>query len=136
MQDYYSSLFYANSSAGQMYQLATQLSRGTQDLLWLAIIGVTAQYILERNDTAKYMDYVGRFSDEVAILNQRENPDEPTPTKKAEDTIQREEEYRFMLFRHWSLYDSMFHSGYVANKLGVWREFGQKRLNNMFAKMG
>jgi cell division control protein 45 len=78
------------------------------------------------------MDYVKRFSDDVALFNVSAQGG----PKVAEDSIQCEDEYRFMLFRHWSLYDSMFHSGYVASKLGVWREYGQKRLNNMFAKMG
>lgn len=99
----------------------------------LAITGVTAQYIFERNDTTKYMDYVKRFSDDVTLFNVSA---QGGGIKVAEDSIQCEDEYRFMLFRHWSLYDSMFHSGYVASKLGVWREYGQKRLNNMFAKMG
>ncbi|KAI9305704.1 DNA replication pre-initiation complex subunit Cdc45 [Cunninghamella echinulata] len=134
LQEYYGSLYYANSSAGQMYILATQLSKTNNELLWLAITGVTAQYIFERNDTAKYLEYVKRFSDDVALFNMTAQT--PTHLNKSEDTIQCEDEYRFMLFRHWSLYDSMFHSGYVASKLGVWREFGQKRLNNMFAKMG
>ena len=35
-----------------------------------------------------------------------------------------EEEYRFMLYRHWSLYESMFHSNYVAARLGIWRTSG------------
>ncbi|KAI8089535.1 DNA replication pre-initiation complex subunit Cdc45 [Halteromyces radiatus] len=140
LQDYYSSLYYANSSAGQMYILATQLGKTNNELLWLAITGVTAQYIFEKNDTTKYMDYVKRFSDDVALFNlsasNSTNKTSSSSSTKAEDSIQCEDEYRFMLFRHWSLYDSMFHSGYVASKLGVWREFGQKRLNNMFAKMG
>ena len=34
--------------------------------------------------------------------------------------IKAEYEYRFMLFRHWSLYDAMYHSQYVATQLGVW----------------
>ncbi|ORX59761.1 CDC45-like protein [Hesseltinella vesiculosa] len=135
LQEYYESMFHANSSSGQMYHLATQLSRANQDLLWLAMVGVTSQFIFERINTTRYMDYVNRFSDEVAIFQARD-PETPTPSKKAEDAIQCEDEYRFMLFRHWSLYDSMYHSSYVASKLGVWREYGQKRLNNMFAKMG
>lgn len=34
--------------------------------------------------------------------------------------------YRFMLYRHWSLYDSMWHSQYIATRLGIWKENGQK----------
>jgi cell division control protein 45 len=31
-----------------------------------------------------------------------------------------------MLYRHWSLYDSMWHSQYIATRLGIWKENGQK----------
>lgn len=41
-----------------------------------------------------------------------------------------------MMYRHWNLYDSMFHSGYVASKMGIWREKGKGRLQGMLAKMG
>lgn len=45
-------------------------------------------------------------------------------------------EYRFMLYRHWSLYDSMWHSQYIATRLGIWKENGQKRLDVLLARMG
>ncbi|SAM08075.1 hypothetical protein [Absidia glauca] len=84
IKDYYSSLYYANSSAGQMYILANQLGKTDNELLWLAIIGVTAQYIFERNDTTKYMDYVKRFSDDVTLFNVSAQGG----PKVAEDSIQ------------------------------------------------
>ncbi len=37
-----------------------------------------------------------------------------------------EEEYRLMLYRHWSLYDSMYFSNYVASKLGIWKTDGKE----------
>lgn len=37
-------------------------------------------------------------------------------------------EYRFFLYRHWSLYDAMFHSPYVASKLSVWNHQGTAKL--------
>lgn len=41
-----------------------------------------------------------------------------------------------MLFRHWTLYDAMYHSSYVASKLGIWKEKGRQRLTGLLAKMG
>ena len=41
-----------------------------------------------------------------------------------------------MMFRHWNLYDAMYHSSYVAGKLGIWKEKGRKRLSGLLAKMG
>ena len=45
---------------------------------------------------------------------------------KEEGTIQNENDFRFMLLRHWNLYDSMYFSSYVAPKFGVWWESGKK----------
>jgi cell division control protein 45 len=97
-----------------------------------AITGVTSQYITEHIDSPIYLGQLRTFLDDVARFNLPQDSSSQT----IDTAIKFEDEYRFMLYRHWSLYDSLFHSGYVASKLGVWKEFGKKRLNNMFAKMG
>lgn len=50
--------------------------------------------------------------------------------------IKYEPEFRFMLTRHWSLFNSMLHSRYMATRLGVWREKGKRMLETFIAKMG
>lgn len=45
-------------------------------------------------------------------------------------------EPRFLLVRHWSLYDSMLHSPYLSAKLHIWSENGRRRLHKLLAKMG
>ena len=50
-------------------------------------------------------------------------------------TIRYMNEYRFMCFRHWNLYESMFHSSYMASRLGIWRENGTKTLQHFLTKM-
>ena len=45
-------------------------------------------------------------------------------------------ELRFTLYRHWSLETAMYHTAYVAAKLGVWRERGLAKLRGLMAKMG
>lgn len=45
-------------------------------------------------------------------------------------------EYQFMLYRHWSLYEAMLHSPYVASKLLLWWAHGRQRLDELLAKMG
>ncbi len=44
--------------------------------------------------------------------------------------------YRFMLYRHWNLYDSMYYSRYVATNLGIWKQNGKRKLDTLLAKMG
>ncbi|PYH96685.1 cell division control protein 45 [Aspergillus ellipticus CBS 707.79] len=56
-----------------------------------------------------------------------------SPTDKS---IRLSPEPRFILVRHWSLYDSMLHSPYLASRLHVWTEHGRKRLHKLLAKMG
>ncbi|KAJ3109527.1 hypothetical protein HDU97_005184 [Phlyctochytrium planicorne] len=46
------------------------------------------------------------------------------------------EEFRLMLLRHWSLYESLYHSSYVATRLGVWKAKGRQKLTNLLVKMG
>ncbi|POS83253.1 hypothetical protein EPUL_005173 [Erysiphe pulchra] len=61
----------------------------------------------------------------------------PTTARKPSDTsIQLSPEPKFLLIRHWSLYDSMLHSPYLSAKLHIWSENGRKRLHKLLAKMG
>ena len=61
----------------------------------------------------------------------------PTTAKSPTDkSIRLSPEPRFLLIRHWSLYDSMLHSPYLATRLHIWNDTGRKRLNKLLAKMG
>ncbi|CAK7563321.1 MAG: DNA replication initiation factor cdc45 [Sporothrix epigloea] len=61
----------------------------------------------------------------------------PTTARSPEDTsIRLSPEPKFLLIRHWSLYDSMLHSPYLFSRLKMWSEPGLKRLHKLFAKMG
>ncbi|ORY40218.1 CDC45-like protein [Rhizoclosmatium globosum] len=58
-------------------------------------------------------------------------------SKGADDrSIKCVEEFRLMLMRHWSFYDCMFYSQYVAAQLGTWKEKGRQKLTNLMARMG
>lgn len=119
-------------------------------MLWLAIVGLTSQYISDQIGHAEYLNVVRIYKDESERLNPSERQGQgqngliagadeagrgPT-TAPEEGLIQCTDEYRFMMVRHWSLYESMYHSGYVASRLGIWREPGRKRLLALLAKMG
>ncbi|KAH9208827.1 CDC45 family [Leptodontidium sp. 2 PMI_412] len=61
----------------------------------------------------------------------------PTTARSPTDTsIRLSPEPRFLLIRHWSLYDSMLHSPYLSARLHIWSENGRKRLHKLLAKMG
>ena len=61
----------------------------------------------------------------------------PTTARSPTDhSIRLSPEPRFLLIRHWSLYDSMLHSPYLSSRLHIWSEVGRKRLHKLLAKMG
>jgi cell division control protein 45 len=45
-------------------------------------------------------------------------------------------EYAFFLFRHWSLFESMYHSRRVAVKLSTWTASGKNKLHLILEKLG
>ena len=61
---------------------------------------------------------------QVSSMNTALEAENSTKPAAAKGHITCTEDYRFMLYRHWSLYESMFHSNYVASKLRVWMDDG------------
>lgn len=132
------------SIAQMMYFLAVSLGRSDRDSLWYAILGLTAQYITNAIHTGTYEGYAAALASDVHAMN----ADEAGPVNVrglrdvnmygADDSAIRvvNEELRFTLYRHWSLETSMYHTSYVAAKLGIWREKGINRLRGLLAKMG
>ncbi|XP_006458240.1 hypothetical protein AGABI2DRAFT_199684 [Agaricus bisporus var. bisporus H97] len=138
---YLGGTWYGQSVSSTIYTLATLMERVDNDFLWLAILGLTYQYVTSRITREDYEAYHGLYYDEVFRLN----PLPPGYTNGStfllslspdDASVRATEELRFMFFRHWTLYDAMYHSSYVASKLGIWKERGRKRLTGLLAKMG
>ncbi|GAO13563.1 hypothetical protein UVI_02015640 [Ustilaginoidea virens] len=157
---------FAEPISSMMYSLASELGREDNDLLWLTIVGVSSMELYGRssaglsapvraNDTSRPSGWMGvrgsrlrqLLRDEVRRLNPPEvtngrvAPENagviPTTARSPEDTgIRLSPEPRFLLIRHWSLYDSMLHSPYLFARLKTWSEAGIKRLHKLLAKMG
>ncbi|KAI1377529.1 CDC45-like protein [Hypoxylon crocopeplum] len=155
---------YSEPISAMVYSLASELGREENDLLWYSIVGVASMELYGRSSaglaipvrgsdsrpTNGWMGVRGArirqlFRDEVRRLNP---PDIgslsadgagiiPTTARSPEDTsIRLSPEPRFLLIRHWSLYDSMLHSPYLFSRLHIWSEKGIKRLHKLLAKMG
>lgn len=129
---YHAGTSYGMSVALSMYLLATGLEAADNDLLWLSILGVTHQYVAASIDRQRYEGEHELLLDEVVRLN----PEISGPPNPDNRSISRSDEFRFVLFRHWNLYDSMLHSGYVAGRMGIWKDRGRKKLQGLLAKMG
>lgn len=168
LQSYYAAgTSYSEPISSLLYSLASELGREDNDLLWLAIVGVSSLELsgrtmtgvsisnaLESGGSAGWGGQRGEhirqvLRDEVHRLNPPD-PNErdrdirgeingviPTTARSPTDTsIRLSPEPRFLLVRHWSLYESMLHSPYLATRLHVWTENGRKRLHKLLAKMG
>lgn len=158
LRDYYSGSYYGVPASCVAYELAVQLNRAQNDLLWLAIVGVTDHFVHERIPREVYDDLVQRLHDDVMARNAEDAAfmlaDDgmhvpvgacvrvpacsdrwlmlrlvrvvaPAHVTAEEGKIVFEEEFRFMLHRHWSLYDGLFFSTYVASRLGLWSAGGE-----------
>ncbi|KAK6331378.1 hypothetical protein TWF730_004460 [Orbilia blumenaviensis] len=160
LTEYYSTgSTYGEPISSLIYSLASELGREDNDLLWLAVIGWEAQQMYGRHMhsfsgdqtlnslSARSIGVWGVLRDEVRRLNPpsvtggsgsiTSNTSLFTRATTAEDySLRLSPEFRFMLIRHWSLYDSMLHSPYLASKLHLWSEAGKKRLAKLLATMG
>ncbi|KAI1409395.1 cell division control protein [Hypoxylon sp. FL1857] len=151
---------YSEPISAMVYSLASELGRDDNDLLWLTIVGVTSMELYGRSSaglavtvrgsdarpTNGWMGVRGArirqlLRDEVRRLNPPNTGSTtgiiPTTARDPEDhSIQLSPEPKFLLIRHWSLYDSMLHSPYLFSRLRIWSESGLKRLHKLLAKMG
>ena len=159
---YSSGSYHGSPSSWTAYTLCRQLRFGdTPDLLWLACVGVTDAYLHGRLDVAGYgaltvdlkshvgrlfpnelVDRVGRavYAEELeaesASLNDNGSRAWTQIGLSENGRILSQNEYKFMLLRHTSLWDSLLHSNFVASKLQVWKSSGRQRLMELLAKMG
>ena len=126
---YYSGSYYGAPASNLLYELAQQLNRENNDMLWLSIVGGTEQFLLQQCDADQYNLLVAEFQKEVLAKNtekqQSTEASDGTMIPVEGSGIWFENEYRFMLHRHWSLFDSMHHSAYIASRLGTWKSSGE-----------
>lgn len=147
LQDYYSNATVATSSACVSHGIATLMRRGNQDSLWMAILGMTSQFMTSSIVEALYEDQTAFCRQEVKLLHPSAVEDEttsneqnvgyvPTCTGAALQRIAQSVELRLDLLRHWSLFESLQNSSYTATRLATWRQTGKRRLLELLATLG
>ncbi|KKA27463.1 hypothetical protein TD95_005403 [Thielaviopsis punctulata] len=156
---------FSDPISSTMYALASELGREDNDMLWLCIVGMTSTELYGRSSAGIAAPVRGNdrvasgwlgirgarirqiLRDEVRRLNPPDvysstaAPEErgiiPTTARSPDDNgIRLSPEPKFLLIRHWSLYDSMLHSPYLFSRLRTWSDPGIKRLHKLLAKMG
>ena len=113
------------------YSLVQQLNKSANELLWLAIVGLTDQIVHERVENESYIQEAQSLQSEVAALNQGSSDE---LLKEVEDEagggavqvrehvssamrLENVQELRLFLLRHWSVYAAAKHSPYVYSRL-------------------
>ena len=116
------------------------------DTIWQAILGVTDQHERQRLDEEQYNDICNELHGQLAnYLSDKKdrksykvqiNGDDVVVPGAQTGHIEEGQDYRFFLYRHWSLFDSMCYSPYVSAKMKTWKGQGIYKLQEMLAKMG
>lgn len=132
------------------------------DVMWQAILGITDQYqrghisedmyesfcfflknelgehLVSAQDRSKYIATdLPETNDQNQTNNATNQPNNSVVVMGAQTGhIEEVAEYRFYLFRHWSIYEAMFHSVYIASKFPVWNSTGLTKLQELLAEMG
>jgi len=72
-----------------------------------------------------YLLHLSIYQSDTGTINNSDN-DLLTVSGAETGLVEETLDYRFYLYRHWSLYESMYHSSYIAAKLGVWSHVGMR----------
>lgn len=156
---------FAEPISSMMYSLASDLGREDNDLLWHAIVGVSSMELAGQTHAGLGLSplstaggssgWNGVRGERIrSVLREEVRRLNPAPVTDAygidgnngiiqtharsptDSAIRLSPEPRFLLIRHWSLYDSMLHSPYLSAKLHIWSDAGRRRLHKFLAKMG
>ncbi|KAG6436465.1 hypothetical protein SASPL_101364 [Salvia splendens] len=139
---YYMGTYHGKPSGCLMYELSHSLRKNTNELLWLACVALTDQFVHERLTEERYQAGVMELEQHI---NSSGNLDAITSVTLKDGTkvtvpdssrIAYEDEPRLMLLQEWNLFDSMLCSSYVATKLKTWSDPGLKNMQLLLARMG
>ncbi|MBA0640584.1 hypothetical protein Goklo_023507 [Gossypium klotzschianum] len=131
--------FHGKPSGCLMYDLSRCLRKNTNELLWLACVSLTDQFVHERLTDVRYeagvMEPQQQFRESGCITSVTLK--DGTKVRAPDSSrIAYEEEPRLMLLREWNLFYSMLCSSYIAPKLKTWSDNGMKKLKLLLARMG
>lgn len=134
--------FHGKPSGCLMYDLSHSLRKNTNELLWLACVSLTDQFVHERLTDERYHAGVMELEqhingsgnlEAVTVVTLKDGTKIRAPESSR---IAYEDEPRLMLLREWNLFDSMLCSSYIATKLKTWSDNGMKKLKLLLARMG
>lgn len=115
-----------------MYKLAWLLNKDDKDLLWLAIVAITEQYLSNKIENTSYVLTTGDLQAHANRLKNRSNDSDMATSHK----IILEKDLKLVLYRHWCVESSLKYSMFTACKMKLWSHRGSKKLYELLADMG
>lgn len=139
----YSNVFWTETPLSSvLFDLCDSRGCTNNDLLWYAITGATDQYLRSALGEDSYGKQIQslknaqeRLNPNVIQKSKAESNSVSTVLINSDGVISFESDLRFVLLRHWSVYNSMLNSDFIASRLGAWREKGRRQLELLLAKM-
>ncbi|KAH8057912.1 hypothetical protein JL722_6454 [Aureococcus anophagefferens] len=151
---YYDGTYDGPPSSALLFALGEGVARSEHAELWLAALGLTFARGQFRIADDAYDDFSAYFAAQLRHVDARRGPWRGRAAPRARGPATRNsrararlpgaagtvtleaEELRFMLHRHWPLFDAMYYSNYVAARLSVWKADGKRKLQELLAKIG
>lgn len=131
----------SSPASSMLYTLMSLIGETSITRLWLAVVGASAldsQYPQVFQDWFPMLaDEVRRVGDEEAAAQMAQNLNSEAPTDKEITTsLKLETDFSLFVLRHWTIYDSMYHTDYIWAKMKLWTEKGRQNFQKMLAIMG
>lgn len=160
MHNYYLSSYYAMPAAVSLFRMARQAAPTSHDLLWAAAVSLVGYHEqgfygkleydrLAWEELKEALDRAEDSSAATPATSQDTNrdsglglsDDESTLPKRrrlavAKQRLRFEPDFRLLLYKHWTLEESMMHSSYFYGTLELHRDKGIRSLKNFFVTAG
>lgn len=142
--------YYGESVSYIFFKLAWKMSLDSNELLWLAIIGIFDLYVNDRITKKTFDDYVSQLKNHLKRLANSKSTvnlfDQANTSiddilnvpagRRAFVSIAHKKDLKITLYRHWNLYDSLQHTKLVSCRFKVWQRTGRCRFKEFLADLG
>lgn len=129
--------YYGKSSAMIIFEMAWSMTKDNLDMIWWAIIGSTEQAILGKVESRLSVLEEGFLQAHVSRLTHKKGAkDDKQQQQQSAVKITYDKDLLLVLYRHWTVEDSLRHSVPTAVSLRLWSLRGEQRLKGLLADMG
>ncbi|OAF70810.1 Cell division control protein 45 [Intoshia linei] len=130
--EYFQYTYHTRPSAIIMYEMAWKLSNDSVQMLWLSIIGLTYNYLIDNISKEAYINEQKNINDHVTRYQHQYCENQSIDSLK----ITLEEDLKLYLYKQWNLYDSINNSPCSCNAFQCFSRQGKMKICEFFADAG